>query len=320
MRVGYLGNFEPEHSTENHVAHALRHNGHEVVQFQESDHDAWTAAARVQMPSLDFLLWTRTGWHPPIPLHLKDELIAAGKGHGKAVVGFHLDRWFGLNREPEIAKDHFFRADLVFTADGHPPHQERFEKLGVNHKWLPPGVSLRECKRKPRIRAQYQHDVVFVGSTESYHKEWDYRLRLARWLESTFGDRIGIYPRNKPALRGQPLVDLYGSAKVMVGDSCLNGNITNYWSDRIPETVGRGGFLIHPYVQGLEDHFEIDKHLVTYELGNFDELREKIEYYVAHDDERQAIAAAGKEHVMEHHTYERRMEQVVGELQARYML
>ena len=319
MRVGYLGNFDPEHSTENHVAHALRTNGHEVVQYQESDHDAWVAA-RAQIGTLDFLMWTRTGWHPPIPKHLKEELLAASAETGKAIVGYHLDRWFGLNREPDVKNDHFFQASLLVTADGHPEHQAKFESIGVNHLWMPPGVSLRECKRKPRIRSGYQHDVVFVGSTESYHKEWNYRIRLARWLESTFGNRIGIYPRDKPALRGQPLVDLYGSCKVVVGDSCLNGGITNYWSDRIPETLGRGGFLIHPNVDGLEDHFEIGTHLVTYDLGDFDQLQELVEHYVANDSEREAIAAAGREHVMEHHTYERRMEQVVDQLRARYMV
>lgn len=321
MRIGYLGNFEPTHSTENHVAQALRNIGHEVIQFQENNNDDWVAA-RVKMHArrYDMLLWTRTGWDPPIPHHLKIELLDESKTQNIPVVGFHLDRWFGLNREGEVKKDMFFKSTIVFTADGHPAHQDRFEKFGVNHVWMPPGVSLKECQRRPKIQQRFKHDVVFCGSTMSYHNEWNYRLQLAKWLENTYGDRLGIYPKDKPALRGQPLVDLYGSAKVMVGDSCLNGGITNYWSDRIPETLGRGGFLIHPYVEGIEDHFEDGTHLVTYELGNFDELREKIDYYVEHDDERNAIAAAGKAHVMEHHTYERRMEQVIQALRDRYLV
>lgn len=322
MKIGYLGNFEPEHSTENHVALALAHNGHEVLKYQENDHDAWVRCrSNIEHDDdLAFVLWTRTGWDPPIPKHLQREVLDAGKAHGTPIVGYHLDRWIGLNREPELRKSLFFQSDLVITADGDPEHQKVFESYGINHYWFPPGVSLKECRRKPRIRQQFAHDVVFCGSTESYHREWDYRIRLARWLEATFGDRIGIYPRNKPALRGQPLVDLYGSCKVIVGDSCLNGGIKNYWSDRIPETLGRGGFLIHPYVEGLEDHFDLGTHLVTYTLEDFDDLREKVEFYVEHNGERNAIAQAGKSHVMEHHTYERRMEQLVELLQSRYMI
>lgn len=310
MKFGYLGNFEPEHSTESHVSRAIENNGDQVVRFQEHKVEEWDAAvARLSRSTdLETMLWTRTIWNPPISYDRMRQMQEAARSAGVTTVSYHLDRWWGLNREQEVRESPFFRNDIVITADG--GHDAEFARNGTNHVWFPPGVSRDECLREPVIRPEYQHDVVFCGSSHGYHNEWNYRLQLVSWLESTFGARLGVYPKDQPALRGQPLVDLYASAKVMVGDSCLNGGITNYWSDRIPETLGRGGFLIHPEVEGLDRFFTPGEHLVTYRLGDFDDLREKIEHYVVHDDERWEIAQAGRDHVLKNHTYEVRMERV----------
>jgi len=324
MRVAYIGNFEPEHSTENHVRSALLHNEAVVETFQEHKQEEWQRlidALSIYHP-YDFILWTRTGWQPPIPSTLQLDMIAAARKADVPVVGYHLDRWFGLNRENDVKNEPFFKADLNVTADG--GHQAEFEALGVNHVWFPPGVSLGQCVLEPNDKPEYKHDVVFCGShhhVADYHKEWGYRLELTRWLEREFGPRLGLYPvPGEHALRGQPLVDLYGNAKVIVGDSCLNGGITNYWSDRIPETLGRAGFLIHPNVEGLTDHFTPGEHLVTYDLGDFETLRNLIETYVVEEGERNRIRYTGQYHVLQHYTYEERMKQLVQLLGERNMV
>lgn len=320
MKIAYIGNFEPEHSTENHVKRAITNNAHDVVPYQERDVAMWDKLIEDLRfgTGIDFILWTRTVWDPPISYDKMRVMQDAARAAGVPTVSFHLDRWWGLNREREVRESPFFKNDLVITADG--GHDDLFWANGTNHLWMSPGVSLDECERTPNVRPEFQHDIVFCGSSHGYHAEWSYRLELVRWLEGTFGTRLGVYPKDQPALRGQDLVDLYGSAKVMVGDSCLNGNITNYWSDRIPETLGRGGFLIHPHVPGIEDYYTDGEHLVLYELGNFGQLKELIEYYVANDAARNVIAAAGKAHVMQNHTYERRVEQVIAALQDRSLL
>lgn len=318
MNIAYVGNFDAEHSTENHVRIALEYNGHTVDRYQENNLNDWyRLPSRVK--NYDFVLWTRTGWNPPIPEDTQCAVINMCCDTGIPIVGYHLDRWWGLNREDQVRNEPFFRSNLVITADG--GHEEQFKEANVNHVWFPPGVSLQECERTPQIRSELSHELVFCGSWNSYHAEWGYRLELCNWLQSTYSNRITMYPRlGHHALRGQDLVDLYYNSKVMVGDSCLSGNITNYWSDRIPETLGRGGFLIHPGVEGLQNHFTPGEHLVTYTMGDWDQLQELIEYYSHHDEERQAIVAAGKKHVMETATYEVRMEQLVGLLKERGML
>lgn len=303
LTIGYVGNFGPEHSTENEVRKALEKLGHTVVQLQENDPATWQ---RCLAPPDDWnlVLWTRT-WHLPGEPQL--EALAALKAAGIGTIGFSLDRWWGLDREHQVRDEPFFRCELVVTADGDPRHQRLYEQAGVNHLWAQPGVAESECYRAGEYdRTFAQRPVAFVGSHGEYHPEWGYRLELIEWLRRTQRGRLALWPRGR-AIRGQQLANLYASTKVVVGDSCLAGGITRYWSDRIPETLGRGGFLIHPEVEGLAENYTDGVHLRTYELGNWEQLAGLIQHYLDHEDERVAIAHAGQAWVRSRHTYRHRM-------------
>jgi spore maturation protein CgeB len=86
----------------------------------------------------------------------------------------------------------------------------------------------------------------------------------------------------------------------------------------VPETVGRGGLLIHPAVDGVTDGtlYTDREHLVTYPLGDFDEMLRLVDHYLEHETEREAIRAAGRAHVAAHHTYRHRMEAVLAAVPA----
>lgn len=313
VRIQYLGNFDPENSTENHVALALRRTGHDVVERQENDLGAWRSAAD-ETGDFDVTLWTRTGWEPAIPRNLQRMVLQAGERLGVPVVGYHLDRWWGLSREHQVHRELFFRADLVVTADG--GHDDEWAGAGVNHLWLPPAVSGAQAEELGTYREEYDAEIGFVGSWREYHGEWAYRGRLVRWLQETYGDRFRTW---EGGVRGRDLADLYASVDVVVGDSCLAGGATHYWSDRIPETLGRGGVLIHPWVDGLREHFPVET-LTTYDLGHFDNLAAKIDELLADGRRRDLLSKHGREHVLAHHTYERRMAQLIEELENRGMV
>ena len=127
-------------------------------------------------------------------------------------------------------------------------------------------------------------------------------------------DRFRLFPqRGKPAIRNEALNDLLASVKVVVGDSCNPGfGIRNYWSDRAPELLGRGPtLLIHPWIQGMDEHFTDREHLAYYPFDSFRRLRELIDHYLREPDERGRIGKAGQEHVRAHHTYGRRVETIL---------
>lgn len=78
---------------------------------------------------------------------------------------------------------------------------------------------------------------------------------------------------------------------------------------RVWDILGCGGFLLTNYQSEIPDYFEIGKDLETYE--SLEELEQKIQYYLTHEEERVEIAINGYEKVARHHTYEIRLAQML---------
>lgn len=155
--VAYCGNFDAPHSTETHVAKALENLGHQVRRLPEQRME-W-ANLPVQVEGADLFLWTRTAGFDPADLEGQANAI---KLLDIPSAGFHLDRWVGLNREPDVHRSPFFRLDYLFTADG--GHPDFWLEHGINHFWSPPRHTLRRSetsrelseglRRRRRIRRQ----------------------------------------------------------------------------------------------------------------------------------------------------------------------
>lgn len=305
IRIAYIGNFGPPHSTENHVRQAFSSIGVEVTKVQENDLNAWKDLV-IRLKRFDFVLWTRT-WD----VDWAREYLALIQEARVPVIGFHLDRWWGLKREHQVNEQAFFQSDLVITADG--GHPQEWLDAGINHHWLPPAVSEFECQPAPFTR-RFASEIAFVGSWNGYHPEWGHRAELVDFLRRTYGERVAFWPEaGQPSVRGEDLRRLYASTRVVVGDSCLVGGATHYCSDRIPETIGRGGFLIHPFVRGVTDgtHYMQGEHLDVWDLGDWDSLQEQIDRGLSDPGHCQQIARQGREHVLKHHTYTVRARQVL---------
>ncbi len=318
MKVLQIGNFGPDHSTENELRKALGAIGVEVVPVQENEPGLWTdPVAVLSEHHPHWVLWTRTGWDWKATCGWSHEeaverqhgFLAACRAFGIPTVGYHLDRWWGLDRQGQVHVEPFFRVDLLVTADG--GHDEEWRAAGVNHHWMPPGVSEFECGGA-RYNAKLASPIAFVGSWRpGYHPEWQHRPQLVDWLRSNYGRMVRFWGGPGRAVRGAALRSLYASVAVVVGDSCLVGSSGRYFSDRIPETLGRGGFLIHPQVEGLEEHWQSGVHLQTWPIGDWGELRQLVDSYLADSDGRRGIAHAGRLHTVEHHTYTVRMRQLL---------
>lgn len=299
-RILYIGNFSVSHSTETHVAKSLESLGHVVTRCQEN---ALSAEQITELlPGHSLLLWTRTGeW-------LKGDsarMLRRAKELGIPSASFHLDLYSPLPRSADIDVSPWWKCEYVFTADG--GSDDFWKRHSVNHYWLPPAVFDQEAYIVPDV--PLTTDVLFCGST-NYHPEWPYRKQLVSWLRETYGDRFRhVGPGGEPSRRGHDLNVLYAGTKVIVGDSlCPHFIHPNYWSDRVPETLGRGGFLIHPWVQGLEAWFRGGMDLAYYQYRDFAGLKEQIDFYLEFDELREKIRRHGHETVKAHSTYVHRMQ------------
>jgi predicted SAM-dependent methyltransferase len=313
MRIGYIGNFSQSHCTEVHIAATLEDLGHEVMRLQENELvPGWCVNLP---PDADLLLYTRT-WGQYVTLDDLAEL----KRRGIPTASYHLDLYVGLQREDGLDNDPFWKTDYVFTPDGSQQAADVFKAKGINHFYMKPAVFKGECYIKNYDPAVgLGNNVIFVGGgsptgegPQYGHREWPYRGQLLKFLQETYGVQYSKYGHPQETIRNDKLNQLYANSKVVVGDSlCLGFDHPYYWSDRVYETLGRGGFLIHPYIKGMEEEFTDRKNIVFYEYNNFAQLRELIDYYLIHDDEREMIRRAGYGFVKENATYYDRLAQML---------
>lgn len=77
---------------------------------------------------------------------------------------------------------------------------------------------------------------------------------------------------------------------------------------RVFDVLACKGFLITNYQSEFAEHFTIGEDLVVYE--NLEDLKQKINYYLYHDEERKAIARRGYQKVKSCHTYQKRFEKM----------
>lgn len=77
---------------------------------------------------------------------------------------------------------------------------------------------------------------------------------------------------------------------------------------RLFETTGVGACLITDWKENLSELFEPDKEVLTYRSA--EECAEKVNYILAHENERREIAAAGQLRTLREHTFEDRVAEI----------
>lgn len=309
MRITLLGNYDIFYSCESYYVESLEALGHEVIPLQEGEVPPEDVSEKAS--ASDLFVWVHGHNRPSEGM---GDLLKSLKRLGIPTVSYHHDLFFGLARQKDLNEvdvykyiDHFFTTDKLMA--------EWFNhNTEVKGHYLPSGIYHRETFMLPKEK---DLDVVFVGN-KGYHPEWPYRPQLINWLKDTYKDKFGWYSTeadSKGVKRGMALNQLYADAKVVVGDSlCPNFDYPYYWSDRVWETLGRGGFLIHPHIKGLSEYVRDGVHLRTYEYGNFKQLKYLIDYYLRYSAERERIRKTGYELVRDNHTYKHRWETILNEI------
>jgi spore maturation protein CgeB len=78
---------------------------------------------------------------------------------------------------------------------------------------------------------------------------------------------------------------------------------------RTYEVPGAGGFLLTEHAPGIERAYREGSEIAVFRDDA--ELADKVRHYLAHPEERDAMAVAAHERTRREHTYERRMEEVL---------
>lgn len=184
------------------------------------------------------------------------------------------------------------KADFAFAAQK--DAVARMKADGVSSPiWLPHAVEPLAYPKFDLLNKKY--DVCFVGHVNSQNR--------VEALDRLFAEIPNFY-------YGQQLFEgaarKYAESKIV-----FNIAMTDDINMRCFETMATGSFLLTNWIPTLEDIFVDGKHLVLYRT--LEEMVDKAKYYLAHDDEREAIARAGHAEVMAKHKIQDRVNVILSE-------
>jgi len=124
----------------------------------------------------------------------------------------------------------------------------------------------------------------------------------------TASDTTGLPVHNHgcaKTLTEMPLIFHYSKINLNITCKSIRSGI----SQRIWDILGCGGFCLTNYQTEIPEHFVIGEDLDTY--GSLDELLDKTNYYLSHEEIRTKIAQNGYQKVKQFHTYDTRISQMI---------
>ena len=113
--------------------------------------------------------------------------------------------------------------------------------------------------------------------------------------------------RRPPVQVGEATSFIYAGTKINL-NIALKG-IEGGTTQRIMDIMGAGGFVLTNYCEETAELYEEDKEIVMFRTP--EELIQKVDYYLEHEEEREQIARAGHEKAMNDYTYEKKIKRLL---------
>ena len=177
---------------------------------------------------------------------------------------------------------------------------------------------------------KYSEDIAFCGSIgySWIHKD---RIRILNKIIEE-GYRIKIWGKlvSKPGQIPQGIIDAMTKAEAINEQHAMvshlskinlgidaSPNIYGSWSARLYRVLCAGGLYLSVNTYGLSDYFKVNpegeqltgkEELVVF--YNLNDLIEKIDFLLEHDNIRKQIAENGKKKVLNNHTFEHRIKEI----------
>ena len=205
-------------------------------------------------------------------------------------VGYFIDSHTKLDWHLKFAP----RFDYVFVAQK--AYIPAFKNVGCQRvSWLPLACD-PEIHGKHDV--QKEHDIAFVGNLYSGTPLYERRERLLDLLKKKYDVKIEQRFFEEMALS-------FSKAHLV-----FNISAKDDLNMRVFEGLASGSLLLTDRApgSGLTDLFQDRKDLVIYNDSN--NLFELVDYYLKHSKERRDISSYGMRDVLDHHTYENRIDKI----------
>jgi spore maturation protein CgeB len=269
--------------------------------FERRGHRGLVQAAREFSP--DLILLTYGGAPPEVVQELRR--VSPAK-----IAVWYPDHLANLGRQYLLASDF----DAWFFKDPYMARTFR-EKLGINACYLPEACNPlwhHRVELTPADRHKYECDLTTAANMYYYRARMlevfkDYDLKIwgasyPSWLESPLRRH---YPRIYVAEVEK--AKAFRAAKIVL-NTMYYGEIEG-GNCRLFEIAGCGAFQVTDWKPALTELFEPEREIVTFRTRG--ELKEKVDYYLRHPEERTAIADRAYVRAHREHTYEIRLRKML---------
>ncbi len=244
----------------------------------------------------------------PLPECEPDKIRPAREGGEICFMGalaaqrFQEVRNFWRERDPEFVR---ILDEIIedYMADPSMSLEERYENTSLRERLPYRGfiVLYLEEKCTYLTRLKFLKPVKNLGLVTYGALEWGNR----EWAEELVPCYTGIAPEYH-----EELPKVYYHSKINI--NVFHTQCVNSTNPRVYDVLAAGGFLLTEYRPILETEFRLNEHLVCFQSP--EELREKAQYYLEHEDERESIAREGQKYVLEHATYRQRVKKILEHL------
>jgi len=325
MKIAIIGNIYFD-NLEWHLKYTLEKMGHNVSVFNETN----LIFSKIIPKNLFFMLRRKSlkfedniyfklarrviGYEPELVIvcyrHIPPRVIDFLKRTlaKSKVIHLNPDHMLTMSEERQYILDSPY--DAWFTKD-HYQHEFMKNKLGFNVFYLPEAFNPDFHKPLGDFKnLKEDYDIAIVANIYPYkniileriHRELQPKMvihgSIPRWLTSDFRNIM------HKQIFGREKAERFYFAKI-----CLNifhFAEVNSVNCRFFEIIGSGGFQICDDKPAVYEFLEKDTEIVTFQ--NYEDLKDKIIYYLRHFEERLEIRQKSFEKFKDRHTYEKRLE------------
>ncbi|MBE9085675.1 glycosyltransferase family 1 protein [Tolypothrix sp. LEGE 11397] len=279
---------------------ALRKLGHEVVHFESWDMSAYASYAEMNQALLETVGKVQPDVILTVQMHyeiwLETLKIIQARGDVATICWTTDDSW----KYRQVSR--FIGSAYHAMTTTYPEIINKYHQDNIQNVLLSQWAASSETFNEPLSCKYCQYPVSFVGRAFGNRNYRISQLQKSGIEVASFGYGwpSGSIPAEEiPQIMRESVISL----------NFANSIGQNQIKARTFEVPGAGGFLLTEYTPGLERYYTLGKEIeIFYDIP---ELVEKINYYVAHPEERDAIAWAGFERTKREHNYEIRMQEVL---------
>ena len=186
----------------------------------------------------------------------------------------YLDGWLGNECPPLLALHQATDPDRFHPEAGGPPHELLFV-----------GNSRHRRRAILDALAGTAHDLAVYGGN------WTAELLDLRYLRGEWIPNDGLRRH-------------YASAAIVLNDSYPDMRDEGFIANRVYDALASGAFVISEPVPGMDEEFDCS--VATFRDRT--ELLDRVDHYLAHPDERMALAEKGRRAVLGRHTFGHRID------------